>query len=125
MEATIPQLMREIAVDVQEVLCSEIRLAKSEIGGEAAKVKRAAKSALPGMIFLFYCVGLFLLTAVYALELVLPAWLSALIVAVVAGLIAAMLVGPAVREAKDVHPAPERTIQSMKENVQWAKTQLK
>jgi hypothetical protein len=125
MEASIPQLMREIAVDVQEVLRSEIRLAKAEIGGEVAKLKRASKSALPGMIFLFYCVGLFLLTGVYALELVLPAWLSALIMAVFAGLIAAMLVSPAVREAREVHPTPERTIQSMKENVQWAKTQLR
>src|SRR5581483_444423 len=125
MEATIPQLMREIARDVQEVLRSEIRLAKTEIGAEVAKIKRASKSALPGMVFLFYCIGFFLLTCKYALDIVVPAWLSALIVAVFAGLIAAMMIAPAVREAKEVNATPERTIQSMKENVQWAKTQLR
>jgi hypothetical protein len=50
--------MREIAADVQEVLRSEIRLAKTEIGEEVSKLKRASKSALPGMIFLLYCVGI-------------------------------------------------------------------
>ncbi len=77
------------------------------------------------MVFLFYCIGFFLLTCKYALDIVVPAWLSALIVAVFAGLIAAMMIAPAVREAKEVNATPERTIQSMKENVQWAKTQLR
>jgi hypothetical protein len=125
MEATIPQLMREIALDVQEVLRSEIRLAKTEIGGELAKLKRVSKSVLPGMILLFYCIGFFLLACKYALDIVVPAWLSALIVAVFSGLIAAMIVGPAIREAKELNPTPERTIHSMKENVEWAKTQLR
>jgi hypothetical protein len=118
-------LMREIAADVQEVLRSEIRLAKTEIGGEAAKIKRASKSALPGMILLFYSIGFFLLAWKYALDIVLPAWLSALIVAVFSGFIAAMMIVPAIREAKEVNPTPERTVQSMKENIQWAKTQLR
>ena len=125
MEATIPQLMRQIADDVQEVLRSEIRLAKTEVGGELAKLKRASKSALPGIIFLLYCVGFFLLTCMFALDLILPRWLSALIVAVFAGLVAMMMIGPAIREAKEINPTPQRTIQTMKENVQWAKTQLR
>jgi uncharacterized membrane protein YraQ (UPF0718 family) len=125
MDTTIPQLMREIAEDIQEVLRSEIRLAKVELGEQVNRVKKASKGALPGAVLLFYMVGFFLLACMFALELVLAAWLAALIVAIVAGIVAAMMLGPAIREAKMVNPTPERTIQTMKENVQWAKSQLR
>ena len=125
MDTTIPQLMREIAEDIQEVLRSEIRLAKVEVGEQVNRVKKVAKGVLPGAVLLFYMVGFLLLACMFALELVLAAWLAALIVAIFAGIVAAMMLGPAMREAKMVNPTPERTIQTMKENVQWAKSQLR
>src|SRR5690242_1582004 len=116
MDTTIPQLMREIAEDIQEVLRSEIRLAKVEVGEQVNRVKKVATGFLPGAVLLFYMVGFFLLAGMFALELVLAAWLAALIVAIFAGIVAAMMLGPAIREAKMVNPTPERTIQTMKEN---------
>jgi len=53
-----------------------------------------------------------------------PTWLAALIVAVVYGAIAAVLAvrGRAkVRQA--VPPVPEQTIETVKEDVQWVRTQ--
>ena len=125
MEATIPQLLREIATDTQEVIRSEFRLAKAEISEQLPTVKRVSQTGLPGFMLLFYALGFLLLTCVYALELVLPAWLSALVVALLVGIMAAILLGAAYRNAKRVNAKPERTIHSMKENVQWAKSQLR
>ena len=125
METTIPQLVREIALDLQEVMRSEIRLAKVEITEQMENFKRTAKSGLPGTVLMFYGIGFFLLACVYALELVLAAWLAALMVAVLVGIVAAIFLSAAGRNAKTVNPKPERTIQSMKENVQWAKSHLR
>jgi len=125
MEATIPHLLREIVADTQEMIRSEIRLAKAEVSEQLPTVKRISKTGLPGAVLVFYAVGFLLLACVYALEMALPAWLSALVVAVVVGIMAAILLGAAYRNAKLVNAKPERTIHSMKENVQWAKSQLR
>ena len=125
MEATIPQLVREIASDTEEVVRSEIRLAKVEISEQFSIVKRISNAGLPGIVLSFYAVGFLLLTCVYALEMILPAWLAALIVAVGVGIGAASLLAAAYRSAKHVHATPERTLNSLKENVRWAKSQLK
>jgi hypothetical protein len=49
-----------------------------------------------------------------------PAWAAALIVAAGEGLIAALLVGMGIKKFKSVRAAP-KTVESMKENVEWAK----
>ena len=63
---------------------------------------------------------------ILALNAVMPAWLAALIVAVVYGIIALVLVkqGQAkIRQATP--PVPEQTIETVKEDVEWAKTQMR
>jgi hypothetical protein len=59
-------------------------------------------------------------------ERVMPAWLAALIVAVVYGIIAFVLVkqGQA-RMKRPAPPVPEQTIETVKEDVEWAKTQMR
>jgi uncharacterized membrane-anchored protein YhcB (DUF1043 family) len=52
-------------------------------------------------------------------------WLAALIVGAVLGLIALVLITTASKRLKQVNAVPERTIETMKENVQWAKNQIK
>ena len=50
---------------------------------------------------------------------------SALLVGAVLGLIAVVLITTASKGLKQVNTVPERTIETMKENVQWAKNQIK
>jgi nitrate/nitrite transporter NarK len=63
---------------------------------------------------------------ILALNAVMPAWLAALIVAVVYGIIAFVLVkqGQA-RIKRATPPVPEQTIETVKEDVEWAKTQMR
>jgi len=61
---------------------------------------------------------------VMGLATVVATWLAALIVGAVLGVIALVLITTASKRLKHVN-VPERTIETMKENVQWAKNQIK
>jgi hypothetical protein len=66
--------------------------------------------------------GACLVTAgVAALALVMPLWLAALLMGVfLVGITAAMYhVGR--EKAKDIDPVPQRTVESIRDNLQWAK----
>ena len=55
-----------------------------------------------------------------------PAWLAALIVAVVYGIIAFVLVKRGQAKIKAAAPpVPAQTIETVKEDVEWAKTQMR
>jgi hypothetical protein len=62
--------------------------------------------------------------AFYALSLVLAMWAAALVVAGVLALVGGITFSAGVKGLQRVH-APEQTIASVKENVQWAKLQVK
>jgi|SRR5690242_8398431 hypothetical protein len=125
MEQTISELINEVATEAQAIIRSELRLARAELNEQIAALKRISRTALPAFVLGLYAIGFLLLASVYALELVLPAWLSALIVAVGVGGVAGILLGTAYRQSKSLTAKPERTIESMRENVQWAKTQMR
>jgi hypothetical protein len=72
-----------------------------------------------------YGLGFLLLAAVYALSMVMAAGLAALIVGGILALVSVALVTSSARKLKALNPAPERTIQTLQENVQWAKDQIK
>ena len=73
----------------------------------------------------FYALGFLLFTLVMGLATVVATWLAALIVGAVLGLIALVLIATASKRLKQVNTVPERTVETMKENVQWAKNQIK
>lgn len=93
-----------------------------------AKVKNAAFGAVffvVAAIIAVFALFAFVVTAIAALALVVPFWAAALIVAVVLLLLAVIfaLVGKS-RVSKALPPVPERTISSLKEDVQWVKTRV-
>jgi hypothetical protein len=69
--------------------------------------------------------GFLLLAAVHALSIVVDAWLAALIVSFVVAVISAILVSVGRNRLKGVKVVPEKTTRTMKENVQWAKHQIR
>ena len=63
---------------------------------------------------------------ILALDAVTPAWLAALMVAVVYGAIAAVLALRGRDRVRQATPlVPEQTIETVKEDVQWTKTQTR
>ena len=121
-QPTTAELFNRLTDQSRQLVRDEIRLAQAET---QQKVKHGvlgiAGFGVAGVLALFG-LGLLLTTAVLALDEVLPAWLSALIVGVVvlvAAGIAALLGKKQVAEATP--PAPERAVAGVKQDVDTLK----
>jgi uncharacterized membrane protein YqjE len=121
---TVPEVLQDIVGNIQEITRSEFRLAKAELQQEGAKLKSPFTMLVIGGAFAMFGMGFLLWTAALALATVMAMWMATLIVAVVVAIVAVVLLSNATKKLKYVN-APERTIESMKENVQWAKDQIK
>ena len=74
------------------------------------------------VVFALYALGALTACAILALALAVKGWLAALIVAAALGVIAGVLALMGRRNVKQgLPPTPERTIESVKEDVEWAK----
>lgn len=122
---SIAELLQGIVGNVQGIIRSEVRLAKTEIREDVTTAGRAAGMLAVGAVLGIYAVGLLLLTIIYALNGPLPDWLAALIVFAVVAIAAAVLVKLGLDRIKNVTPKPEQTIDSIKEDVQWVKQQTR
>jgi len=121
-DASAGQLASEVAKDMSTLVRQEVALAKAELQQEA-KTAGMAAGAFGGAGFAGYFVLVFLsLALMYALDSVMPTGWAALIVAALWGIAAAVLALVGRKKLKDFNPKPERTIETVKEDVQWAKT---
>jgi hypothetical protein len=122
-DASLAELVKQLSEQSSRLARQEIELAKAEL---AAKGKRAGIGA--GMFggagaFGFYGLGALVAAGVLALATALAPWLAALIVAAVLASIAATLALIGKREVEEATPpVPEQAAESVKEDVQYAKT---
>lgn len=124
-DRTTADLLKDIVGNVQEIIRSEVRLAKAEVREETTKGLSAAKLLGIGALLGLYALGSLLLGTVYLLSLFLPAWGAALIVGLVIGVAAAVMLMKGREQLKHFSPKPEKTIENVKENVAWIKGQTK
>jgi nitrate/nitrite transporter NarK len=116
------ELASEVAKDMSTLVRQEVALAKAELQQDA-KTAGTAVGAFGGAGFAGYFVLVFLsLAAMYGLDTVMPTGWAALIVAAVWAVIAGVLALVGRKKLKGFNPKPERTIETVKEDVQWAKT---
>jgi putative superfamily III holin-X len=122
-EASMAELVKQLSEQTSRLARQEVELAKAEL---ATKGRRAGIGA--GMfggagVFGFYALGALTATAILALATALATWLAALIVAGALGLIAGILALQGKNKVQAaVPPVPEQATESVKEDVQWAKT---
>lgn len=117
------EMFQNIVSNIQEIVRSEVRLAKAEIKEETQAAARACVSLGIGAVLGLYAAGFILLGLVYALSLAMPNWLAALLVGIPLAGGACFLISSGWKKLKQVQPKPVRTIESVKETVQWAKNQ--
>jgi len=124
-EQSTPQLVRSIASDTGTLVRKEIELAKQEIA-EGLKAKALGAAAF-GAAGLFGLLGLVcgLAAAVAALAIVLPIWLAVVIVMGALFLLAGFAAIAGMAAMKKKGPAPTETVRTVKEDVEWARAQLK
>jgi hypothetical protein len=54
-----------------------------------------------------------------------PLWTATLLVGLVTGTVALILLSTGKRRLEKVNPKPEKTIRTVKENLEWARSQAK
>jgi len=124
-ERAFSDVFQNIVQNVQEIVGSEVRLAKTEIREEAVKAKSSAAMLGTGAVIALFAVFFLLLTVVYALALVLPGWAAALIVGGALAIAAGFVLMAGRTRLRQIHPTPERTVETLKENVAWTRQQIK
>ena len=120
------ELLRQFSNETTTLVQQEIELLKAEL---AEKAKPAGIGAgMFGGAGLFGLGAFLTLTAFFVVLLdgAMPIWAAALIVAVVYAAIAGVLALTGRQKVKEATPvAPEQTMDSVKEDVQWAKTRAR
>jgi uncharacterized membrane protein YqjE len=124
-QRSVPEILEDIASNLTQIVQAEFRLAKSELKEEAKKVAVPGATLGAGAVLALYGLGFLLLAAVYALSLVMGGWLATLIVGGVLMVAAGILLGAGGMKLKRVNLTPAKTIRTLKEDVQWAKQQIK
>jgi len=122
-DASVAQLLSGIVGDAQELVRKEIALARQEIREEIDAAKSAGiKLGIAGGVL---AVGGLLLVLAIAQGIAdlfnWPAWAGYALVGVVLAIVGGILFSAAQRQIKEIRPMPERTVETMKENVEWIK----
>lgn len=116
--------LKNLIGDVGLLFRQEIALAKAELGETVAKTRRDLTAiAIAGVILLLGAMVL-LAAAVLILALLLPAWLSALIVGAVLVAVGMLMLRGALSDMRSLSVVPERTVESMKRNASMVKESL-
>jgi membrane protein len=122
-QASVAELVKQLSEQTSRLARQEVELAKAEL---QVKGKRAGIGA--GMfggasVFGFYALGALTAAAILGLAMAVAAWLAALIVtAVLGGLASTLALQGKTKVQQATPPVPEQATESVKEDVQWAKS---
>jgi hypothetical protein len=123
-DRSLGELFSELSRQTSTLIRQEVALAKAELkqkGSEAGKdigmMAAGGALAYAGLLAL-------IATAIIALANVIDWWLSALIVGIVVVGVGGMLIQRGMSALKQSGIAPQQTIETLKEDKEWAKKQL-
>jgi uncharacterized membrane protein YqjE len=118
----VSELLKRLAHETTMLIRQELDLAKAEMREKMAKA--GAGAGMWGGAGVAGLLALGSLTAflILALDGAMPNWLAALIVGLIYAAIAGLLYLSGKRRVEDVgSPIPEQTVETVKEDMQWAK----
>jgi hypothetical protein len=120
-EPSLGKLVGELTEDLSRLMRQELELAKAEIRQEAGKAGKAA-GMLGAAGFAGYMTAVLLsLALVFALASFMGLGWATLVVAVLWAVAGAILFSAGRARLRKVSPKPERTVETLKEDVEWAR----
>ncbi len=121
-DRSITDIVKDTLGNLQEIVRSEIQLARIETKEEVRKASSAGIMFGAAAVLALFGFGFCLLCAVYALALVVAAWAAALIVGGALLLLGAVLFSAGRERWKKVK-MPEKTMFTVKEDLAWMRNQ--
>lgn len=124
-DRSLSDVVHDVLGDLQEIVRSEVRLAKVEIRHEATLAASAGLWVSGGVVGALTAWMCLVWAAVYGLATVMPMWASLLVVCAVMATAGVGLVKAGLRRFRRISPVPERTAAALKENFEWLKPSTK
>jgi uncharacterized membrane protein YqjE len=113
-----------IIEDLQAIVRGEVQLAKTELKEEATQMGKGAGMAGAGVFFGLVGFIFLMLSLTYLLAQWMDMWIAAGIVGLALAIIAAILVMTGKNQISEANLAPQKTIDSVKEDKEWASRQI-
>jgi putative superfamily III holin-X len=124
-ERSLGELFSELARDTSTLVSQEITLAKTEMSQKASRVGKDVGFLAAGGAVAYAGLLAILAGIIVLLGQVIPMWLSALLVGLVVAGVGYFLVRKGLDALKREDFAPRQTIETLKEDQQWAKDQTR
>ena len=117
-------IIQDMLRDIRDIVQGEIRLAKAEMGEKAQKAGTAG--GFMGGAALCGCLAAACLTTmcVAALATAMPLWLAALLMGLLLTCAGAALYHGGRLKLRGVDGVPHQTVESIRENLQWARQRM-
>ena len=124
-ERSLGDLFSDLSRETTTLVRQEVQLAKAELTQSATEAARGIGMLAAGGAVAYAGLLFLLLAIVFGLiEAGWDAWLSALVVGLVVVAIGAVLVLRARESLKPANLAPQKTVETLKEDAAWAKEQI-
>jgi uncharacterized membrane protein YqjE len=119
-------LVRRLSEDVTTLVRQEVELAKAELSEKGRKAGRGAGMFGGAGLFGVFAFAALTTALIAGLSEAMDTWVAALIVAVAYAGVGAVLALTGKQQVEEAGPPqPEQTVETIKEDVQWAKSQAK
>ena len=119
-DRSVKDLISEVSSELRELLQKEVELAKVEVKEQASRAAKAAAMFGAGAGAGYFALLLFSFAAAWGLAQLMPTPLGFFVVGLVYAVAAAVLFARGRRQAAAIQP-PEKTMQTLKQDVQVAK----
>ena len=124
-ERSLGDLFSDLSRETTTLVRQEVQLAKAELTQSATEAARGIGMLVAGGAVAYAGLLFLLLAIVFGLiEAGWDAWLSALVVGLVVVAVGAILVLRARESLKPANLAPQKTVETLKEDAAWAKEQI-
>ena len=124
-DRSIKEIIEVLRPQLQELTDKQLELARTELAPVGKRAGLSAGLLVAGGVFMFVFLIFLSLTGVYLLNLLLPLWVSALIVSGILLLVGGILAGAGASILRNLDPKPHRTIRTLQQNVNWVKGQFR
>jgi hypothetical protein len=120
------QLVKDLSQDISTLVRQELQLAKAEMTQKGKEAGVGAGLLGGAGVFGLAVVGGSMATIILILDTMMPNWLAALVTTLVYATVGAFLALRGRDRLKEAgSPVPERAKESVKEDIEWAKTHAK
>jgi uncharacterized membrane protein YqjE len=123
-ERPIGELLKQLSQETTTLVTQELDLAKAELAQKGQQAGKGVGMFGGAGVIGLLALGSFTAFLIMLLDGAMPNWAAALVVAAVYAAIAGVLALQGRNKVKEATPpVPEQAVESVKEDVQWAKTQ--